>query len=612
MNAKQRYFANVRHAMRDRRMLDGSTPQSRGRTRADDDPGAGGGRVKKVVAKVGDRSAEAAAALAAAQTATLEFEPPDLEQPEADRARPPATIEIKEAEDALKAIVDIRDVATRAHKRGELHGEVMKKLSTGLDAVVKRMNEQTETIARLSKRSPLITGDAAVDLRNIAFRLKAPKRVDRAYYNLMALSPEELSYASMLDTRGAYITPHMAAFARSKSMNDTTKAVIYEAQAINDMIIIVDQFMARDTDSPYGSMSRGRRIRQLRLWRDWQRVTEGLRDVAMDTTTSGEGSEWVPTILSSQLHEIIYANLVVAGYFDFSPMPSKVWDNPVEGADATAFLMPEGTVDPDANKPTASLPATRKMTLTAQKLAARCVVSWELEEDAVISMVPYVLFRIARALARARETAIINGQKSTTIDTADVPGSFDARKAWDGFRVKQKAVGAATEVDLSTMSAEALAQMKGVLKEYGQNQDDGLWVGGYSSFIRLLTLYDKTSGGSPILLTNEKFGPNTTFKTGQLGMMFGSPFVVSQFCREDLNASGIFDNVTTTKTILLYTNRRTWQGGERRTNTIRRSDDLKMETDQILVMGTWRGDFEAVNYAGTQRFVALGKNIASF
>jgi len=162
------------------------------------------------------------------------------------------------------------------------------------------------------------------------------------------------------------------------------------------------------------------------------------------------------------------------------------------------------------------------------------------------------------------------------------------------------------------LSAEVLAQMKGVLKEYGQMPDDGLWVSGYSGFIRLLTLYDKTSGGTPMLLTQDKMGAGATFPRGQLGLLYGSPFVVSQFMREDLNASGIYDNVTVTKTALLYANRRAFQGGERRATTVKRYDELKAETDQILVMGTYRAAFAPVNYAGTQRFVSLGRNIASF
>lgn len=609
MNKRQMYFSMVRHAMR--RGLEGIGP-IRGRSNGG---GRAGARGAKVEPKVGDRSAEGREG-GGTGTDVLEVELPNLEQPEGERSREPAplpgTVETVDAGDAVKAIYDIRDVATRLHKQGRLHSDAMHKLSDGLAVVVERMNEQQATIAKLSKRSPLITGNEGLDFRNIAMRLKAPKGINRAYFNTMALSPEELSYASMLGMRGVAPTPHMQAFARSRSLSEATKAVIYEAQAINDMLIIVDQFLARDPDTEYASMSRGRRLRKLRLWGDWERVTEALRDVAMDTATAGEGNEWVPTILSSQLHELIYANLSVANFFEFATMPSKVWDHPVEGADATAFLMTEGTVDPDTNKPTASLPATRKMTLTAQKLAARTVVSWELEEDAIISMVPYVLQRIARAIARGRETAMINGQKNATIDTGDVPAATDVRKAWDGFRRQQKSVGSTLEVDLSTMSAEALAQMKGVLKEYGQMPDDGLWIGGYSTFIRLLTLYDKTTSGSPILLTQDKVGNSTTFRTGQLGLMFGSPFVVSQFVREDLTAAGIYDGVTTTKTILLYVNRRTWQGGERRAMTIRRSDELKMETDQILVMGTWRGDFQSVNYSGTQRFVALGKNITSF
>lgn len=596
MKRKAEFFADVNRLKRTGRHA--IKPGEEG-----DKGGGGGGRDLRATTKQNGGGG----------TATLDL-PTFDDTDEGLRLREPQGLQIVEPEDAIKAVHDLRDVATRLAKRGELAGGALVKLTNAIRTLDQKMNEQAASLKRQSTLLPAGFGsDGNVDLRSAALRLRAPKRMDPLYYNLMANTPDELSFAARAVPKES-LTPQLQMFIRRRGLNDATKAAVLEAQAINDAILIADLMLSANQESSYAQMPRARRIRSLKIWRDWQGVTEALRDSAMDTATAGEGTEWVPTILSSQLHTLIYAELALAGFFEWPVMPSKVWEHPVEGADAIAYLIGEGLDDPAAAnaKPAASIVGTRKLTLTAKKFAARVVASVELTEDAAIDMAPHILTRVARAIARGREKALVDGQSSGAIDTADAPGSTDVRSAWDGLRKVQKAVGSSLEVDASTLSAEILAQMKGVLKEYGQMPDDGLWLGGYSSFIRLLTLYDKTSGGTPMLLTQDKLGAGAVFPRGQLGLLYGSPFVVSQFVREDLNANGVYDNVTTTKTILLYANRRAFQGAERRATTIRRYDELKAETDQILVMGTYRAAFSAVNYAGTQRFVSLGRNIGSF
>jgi hypothetical protein len=537
----------------------------------------------------------------------LRFELPELkdEEPIEDLAR----VEVVEPEDLIASVHKIRDYANTLKKRNELHSDAMVKLSNGLRFVHQKWMDAEKIIKANTRTMPRGNGQAP----ELSFVPEAKRK--QLYRYLATTPPQDLGYASMFRAPAATVPAYLQSFLSKRyAVDENTQAKVLEWQAANDLCIVVDAVMAANPESAYGQMPRSQRIKRLKVYKDFKGLSEELREAAMDTATAGEGLEWVPTILSSQLRELIYAELVLAGYFDWSAMPGKIWDNPVEGADAIAFLVAEALDDPAAAaaKPTASVPGTRKMTLTAQKFGARVVLSWEAEEDLIIPAVPHAMMRVARAIARGREKALVDGQKSGTIDTADVPGTTDVRSAWDGLRKVQKLVGATLEVDLAVLSAEALANMKGVLKEYGQAPDEGLWVGGYSAFVRMLTLYDKTTGGAPFVLFANQLGAPTTFQRGTFAQLFGSPFVVSQFVREDLNASGIFDNVTVTKTILLYTNRRCFQGGERRAVTLRRANELKMETDQILLMATWRGDFQKVNYAGTQRFVALGKNIASY
>jgi len=535
-----------------------------------------------------------------AEIATIEIEAPPL--------RDLGKVELKEPDDAIKAIVEVQDYARELKKRGDLHGEAMVKLSAGLKKAHERLLEADKFMREAQRIAPQRSSARA----DLGFLPAGARK--QLYRTLATTNPSKLGYAAMFERSGITLPPHIAAFVKRGGADENTQARLLEWQAANDICVVTDMVLAANPESSYGSIPRPQRTKRLRVYRDFRQLSEEMREAAMDTATAGEGLEWVPTILSSQLKELINAELQLSQSFDWATMPGKVWDNPVEGADAIAYLVAEALDDPAAAnaKPTASVPGTRKMTLTAVKLAARVVLSAESEEDLVIPAVPHVLARVARAIARGREKALVDGQKSGTIDTGDVPGATDVRAAWDGLRKAQKVVGASLEVDLSTLSAEGLANMRGVLKEYGQAPEDLVWTTGYSGMIRLLTLYDKATGGVPFVLFANQFGADNTMRRGVLMEMLGSPVVVSQFVREDLNASGIFDNVTLTKTILLLSNRRAFQGGERRSMTVRRNDTLKMETDQILVMGTWRGDFQKANFAGTQRFVALGKNIASY
>ena len=57
------------------------------------------------------------------------------------------------------------------------------------------------------------------------------------------------------------------------------------------------------------------------------------------------------------------------------------------------------------------------------------------------------------------------------------------------------------------------------------------------------------------LATIDKFGPQATVLTGQVGALLGMPVVMSRFMTSDLNASGKYDGVTTTQTGYIIYNR---------------------------------------------------------
>jgi len=139
--------------------------------------------------------------------------------------------------------------------------------------------------------------------------------------------------------------------------------------------------------------------------------------------------------------------------------------------------------------------------------------------------------------------------------------------------------------------------------KYGVNPNNLAWIAGVRVFHKLLSL--------PEVLTVDKYGANATILTGELAKLDGIPIIVSEFIREDLNASGVYDGVTTNRTILPLVYRPAFLYGDRRTITLRVSQELYMETDQDVAIATQRLDFQPVQDAASEPVVGLGYNITS-
>jgi hypothetical protein len=72
----------------------------------------------------------------------------------------------------------------------------------------------------------------------------------------------------------------------------------------------------------------------------------------------------------------------------------------------------------------------------------------------------------------------------------------------------------------------------------------------------------------------------------------GIPIVVSGKVRENLNAAGVYDGVTTNRTHVMICHKGAFAVGLKRDLTIKASDVLYMETDQTVVVATMRKAFK--------------------
>jgi hypothetical protein len=242
--------------------------------------------------------------------------------------------------------------------------------------------------------------------------------------------------------------------------------------------------------------------------------------------------------------------------------------------------------------------------LDAKKLMGRTDFSYEVDEDAIIPILPFVQEQLASAAADAYESAVINGDTAGThqdSDTELIPKA--AERSFNGFRKLALAISV-LKLDLSTggINEANLRAMKKALKKYGVRVRDLLWIAGPAGINDMQGIANVT--------TLEKYGPRATILTGELASFLGIPIIVSERVREDLNASGVYDGVTTTKGSILLVNLNGWIPGRRRDFTVEIDKDIKTQTN--FVVASFRRAFTPIETpSATIRWLSVGYNFNS-
>lgn len=324
---------------------------------------------------------------------------------------------------------------------------------------------------------------------------------------------------------------------------------------------------------------------------------------ALDTGTAGSGSEWVPTGFSAKLIDDVRLKLKVAAMFNRITIPAKVgsYTSPLRGSRRRAYILGEAASDSATKYPTAT-PPTGDLTFSAVKHGVRMLFSDEMEEDSAIAIMPLVREEIVQAISDGEEDATINGDDATTHQDSDVTASNDVRKSWDGLRLHAGGSSGQAAVDISTFSADNLRSIEKGMGRFGVNPAERFWLTSISAYIQWLKMDE--------LLTLDKLGAKATILTGQLGQFDGSPVIVSEFMRQDLNTSGVYDGTTETDTIILLVNRPSfWYADKPGGVKIETRHDI--EVGQQIAVGSRRLDFkQAVTPAASgEETVGLGYSL---
>ena len=338
--------------------------------------------------------------------------------------------------------------------------------------------------------------------------------------------------------------------------------------------------------------------------KSWDGFAHRLGDFkkALDTQATGGGADWIPTEFSTQFYERVRVETKVASLFPLINMPSNPFVLPVELGRISTYKQAEQTGDSGSAIPVGDgSTISGKTTLTAVAQAGRILTSKELEEDSIVPVLAFIKKSLVTSLAEGREDCMMNGDVAGAHEDSDIQalGATDRRVMYQGFR--SLANDNTYKSDLATFNIGNLRAMRGEMGKYGVNPSRLALIVGIKGYIKLLSLSE--------VMTVDKYGANATILSGELAKLDGVPVVVSEWVREVLDATGIY-NVAGTKTVLHYANRDAWVVGEKRPITTQLLTELYSTSGQDGLIATERHVLAPLFAIASNKITWMGYNIA--
>ena len=270
---------------------------------------------------------------------------------------------------------------------------------------------------------------------------------------------------------------------------------------------------------------------------------------------------------------------MVASLFSRINMPTTPFDIPLQLGDVNWY---PGTENVSAKSTSLT---TAKQTLTALELVAEVPWSLSLEEDAVVAMLPEVRRTLVRNAAEVIDDVLLNGDTTATNNinadgaaiTATTPGKAHWLIGFDGL-VHLPLVdntGQANNLN-GAVTAAAYNSLLKMLGKYGVRNNEAVFVTDVNTFLTSLAIEE--------VETVDKLGPHATILTGQLGVVYGHPLIVSEQMRLADTDGKVTDAGNGTNTgRILAANRTQWRVGFRRELSIETERDIQKRQNVMVV-----------------------------
>jgi HK97 family phage major capsid protein len=336
-----------------------------------------------------------------------------------------------------------------------------------------------------------------------------------------------------------------------------------------------------------------------RMYEEWGATLKA----AMDSTTAASGDELVNTQEARELWMDVNLETAVASLLSRIDMPSNPFDIPLQLGDVNWY---PGTENVATKSTTLS---TKKQTLTAYELVSEVPWSLTLDEDSVVAMMEEVRRSLVRNAAEVIDDVLLNADTTVTnginSDGATIAATDAGKGHWllgfDGLIHLPLVDNTAQAVDLNGAITEAAFNKNRLLAaRFGVNPSQAVYVMDLNTFIAAQTLTN--------VRTLDKFGPQATIFTGQLGAMEGIPIIVSEQMKLAAADGKVTDGVAGTVGRLLLFNRTQWRVGFRRQLTIETTRDIQ-KRQNIMVVSFRIGLQEGSGTRSTAKHTSLQYNI---
>lgn len=310
---------------------------------------------------------------------------------------------------------------------------------------------------------------------------------------------------------------------------------------------------------------------------------KSFRTKALTTGGAGSGAELVPTDLSSDLQMRMYMQSQLAAMLlsQEIDMPSDPFKLPLKTTRTTFYT---GAENPGSD-PTASNPGTGAITLDTVKLIGIAEYSYEADEDSIVAILPMLQDDLASGAAFSFENAVLNGDTTSTHQDSDIHAVANHHaKAFKGLRKLALAGSSTKSLATGGISAANIGAMRKQMGKYGTMPKDLILVVGPNGYNDIIMLSET--------LTFDKVGNPDAARilSGTAASIFGIPIIVSDACREDLNASGVYDGTTTTKGGIYLAHRPSLLVGVKRGFTVEIEVDKKQQLNSVIA--SFRRDFK--------------------
>ena len=370
----------------------------------------------------------------------------------------------------------------------------------------------------------------------------------------------------ILNTQKAFRDARRGALLASAGQSGTPRVPggKYESFSRLDLAIVRSLLEKQPADTPG-------RASMLEQWR-------ANLAAAMDSTTSGTGDELVDTQEAEQLWNDVNLDSLILGLFTRINMPTNPFDIPLQLGDVDWYPGTENV----ATKSTAL--ATNKKTLTAYELVAEVPWSYDLDEDAVIAMMETLRSSLRRNSSEGLDDVFINADTTTTdninADGATISATDAGKAQWlvgfDGLRHlplvdatgQGNSLGAGVSLDMFNSNRR-------LMKRYGVRPSECVHIMDVATYLKAQTLSS--------FQTLDKFGPQATLLTGQLGAVEGIPVVVSEKMLLTAADGKVTDGTAGTVGGLLTVNRTQWFVGFKREMTFETVRDPQKRQNIVVV-----------------------------